>query len=183
MCGVPPNDSRCVCVGYHCLYAAMVGSRPTQKPLPTERTPLPYSIHSHSPPHNIESLPTLHPAIVSGISLAISSQPGYIHRQPTSSPPPVIFTIMPPPPRPPPAQQQTIKTPKYKALLTGRFGRSLIVAEAMAFVGTGMLYYTLTTSEEAREKLTKRMPILMDVFHKVTQEKYKNIKGVGSEPQ
>eukprot|EP00624_Nannochloropsis_granulata_P002908 evm.model.NODE_2472_length_2194_cov_43.867821.2 len=90
---------------------------------------------------------------------------------------------MPPPPPPPPRQQQAIKTPKYQALLTGRFGRSLIVAEAVTLVGTGMLYYILTTNEEAREKLTQRMPMLMDVFHKVTQEKYKSIKGVDSKPR
>lgn len=87
----------------------------------------------------------------------------------------------PPPPLPKPGQQQPPKPPKYQALLAGRFGRSLIVAEVVTLVGTGLLYYKLTTSEEAREKLTQRMPWLMDVFHKVTQEKYNNIKGVDSE--
>jgi len=89
---------------------------------------------------------------------------------------------MPPPlPLPKPGQQQPPKLPKYQALLAGRFGRSLIVAEVVTLVGTCVLYYKLTTSEEAREKLTQRMPWLMDVFHKVTQEKYKNIKRVDPE--
>lgn len=73
------------------------------------------------------------------------------------------------------------KPPKYQALLAGRFGRSLIVAEVVTLVGTGGLYWKLTTSEEARTKLQQRMPWLMDVFHKVTQEKYKKIKEADSE--
>lgn len=94
---------------------------------------------------------------------------------------------MPPLPRPPPlpkaGQQQSPRPPKYALLLAGKFGRALMVAEVVTLVGTGVLYWKLTTNEEARSKLEQRMPWLMGVFHKVTQGKYKNIKGVDPEPR
>jgi len=57
--------------------------------------------------------------------------------------------------------------------LNSKFGRALVLAEVATLAGTGVLYYTLTTSEDARNKLAYRMPWVMDVFHKVTQDKYK----------
>ncbi len=97
--------------------------------------------------------------------------------------------------------------PKYKALLNGPIGRGLIVAEVVTLVGSAALYWKLTTSPEARDKLGsfflwlrfrglavpslpslhlhthqltlshhagEKMPWLMEGFHKVTQNKYKN---------
>ena len=49
-----------------------------------------------------------------------------------------------------------------------KFGKTVLVLEAAAFVGSYMLFTDLNNSAESRRKMAERAPWLMDAFYKVT---------------
>lgn len=74
-------------------------------------------------------------------------------------------------PRPHSKAQQLLKSP---------FGRALVVAEVVTLVGSAALYYKLTTDAGSRAKMERYAPFVMDAFHQVTRDKFRDRDESGS---